>query len=169
MNCILRIYWKNRIPLDIFHGLYRSSDGLELYSETLIVPWWDSNPSRLGVKLNLYHCTLNASVQFCQFFQYILSLGILGFPPPQLTTCPAMYTKKVIGLYISVSTRLVPYTICLMNSPPIGWTSSQHTVCLPTKCVIGYSAPTGNWRVKLGNGKLSLGFVEAIKVFYCNF
>ena len=80
-------------------------------------------------------------------------LGYIGFPPPQLTTCPAMYTKKVIGLYISVSTRLVPYTICLMNSPPIGCTNSQHTVCSPTECVIGYSAPTGNWRVKLGNGK----------------
>ena len=92
-------------------------------------------------------------------------LGYIGFSPPQLTTCPAMYTKKVIGLYISVSTRLVPYTICLMNSPPIGCTNSQHTVCSPTKCVIGHSAPTGNWRVKLGNGKLSLGFVEAIKVF----
>ena len=168
MNCILRIYWKNRIPLDIFHGLYRSSDGLELYSETLIVPWWDSNPSRLGVKLNLYHCTLNASVQFCQLFQYILSLGILGFPRPNSQHVQQRIQRRPLAC-ILVSTRLVPYTICLMNSPPIGWTSSQHTVCLPTKCVIGYSAPTGNWRVKLGNGKLSLGFVEAIKVFYCNF
>ena len=95
----------------------------------------------------------------------ILSLGILGFPRPNSQHVQQCTQRRPLAR-ILVSTRLVPYTICLMNSPPIGCTNSQHTVCSPTKCVIGYSAPTGNWRVKLGNGKLSLGFVEAIKVFF---
>ena len=36
-----------------------------------------------------------------------------------------------------------------------------------TKCMCHWPfSPTGIWRNKLGNGKLSPGFVEAIKVFF---